>query len=195
MNTNELSPEKSIQIISEMIDKSRKDFEKDSGTPMIIWGAVVTIASIIIWYVLKTTSNPYWNLLWFTIPIVGYPFNYFLYYKKQEKRAKNYLNSAIATIWGCFGIIATLIPIIACTLFHEAMMFLTSWITIILGFASALTGLLMKNHWITLSGFVVAIAGGIVSVFLDNSNIPLLMGGAALITLLIPGIILNLKKK
>lgn len=178
-----------------MLEKSRKDFEKDSGTPMIIWGAVVTIVSIIIWYVLKATSNLYWNLLWFAIPLVGYPFNYFLYYKKQEKRAKNFLNNAIATIWGCFGIIATLLPIIACTLFHEAMMFLTSWITIILGFASALTGLLMKNHWITMSGFVVAIAGGLVSVFMDYSNIPLLMGCAALITLLLPGIILNLKKK
>ena len=114
---------------------------------------------------------------------------------ESEKRAKNFLNNAIATIWGCFGIIATLLPIIACTLFHEAMMFLTSWITIILGFASALTGLLMKNHWITMSGFVVAIAGGLVSVFMDYSNIPLLMGCAALITLLLPGIILNLKKK
>lgn len=195
MNTNELSPERSIQIISEMVEKSRKDFEKDSGTPMIIWGAVVTFVSIIIWYILKISSNPYWNLLWFTIPIIGYPLNYFLCYKKQEKRAKNFLNSAIATIWGCFGVIATLLPIIACTLFHEAMMYLTSWITIILGFASALTGLLMKNYWLTISGFIVTIAGSLASIIIESMDIALLMGCAALITLLIPGIILNLKKK
>lgn len=36
METNELTPEKSLQIINEAIEKSRKDFEKNSGSPMII---------------------------------------------------------------------------------------------------------------------------------------------------------------
>ena len=45
METNELSPEKSFKIINEAIEKSRKDFEKDAGSPMILWGAVVLVFS------------------------------------------------------------------------------------------------------------------------------------------------------
>lgn len=195
MRTNELSPEKSIQIISEMVEKSRKDFEKDSGTPLIVWGTVVTLVSVMVWYVLKVTVEPYWNLLWFSIPVIGYPASYFMCRKKQEKRAKNFINSTIGAIWGCFGVVATLLPLIACTLYHEALVYLSSWITIVLGFSSALSGLLLKNYWIAMGGFVVAVAGSMASIAMEAVDLPLLMGGAALITLLIPGIILNGKRK
>ena len=36
METNEMTPVKSLQIINEAIEKSRRDFEQDAGTPMIV---------------------------------------------------------------------------------------------------------------------------------------------------------------
>ena len=36
METNEMTPEQSLQVISDAIAKSRKDFERKAGTPMIL---------------------------------------------------------------------------------------------------------------------------------------------------------------
>lgn len=63
MEANDMTPEKSLQLISEAISKSRRDFEKNSGTPMIIWGITLMVFSLIIWLILRTTGNPLWNLL------------------------------------------------------------------------------------------------------------------------------------
>jgi uncharacterized membrane protein (DUF106 family) len=62
MEANDMTPEKSLQLISEAISKSRRDFEKNSGTPMIIWGITLMVFSLIIWLILRTTGNPLWNL-------------------------------------------------------------------------------------------------------------------------------------
>lgn len=63
METNEMTPEKSLKIISEAIARSRRDFEKNAGTPMILWGAVVLIFSMAVWILLKQTDNQSWNYL------------------------------------------------------------------------------------------------------------------------------------
>ena len=71
METNEMTPEKSLKIISEAIARSRRDFEKNAGTPMILWGAGVLVFSMAVWILLKQTDNQSWNYLWFGIPVVG----------------------------------------------------------------------------------------------------------------------------
>jgi hypothetical protein len=63
METNEMTPEKSLQVISDAIARSRKDFEKNAGAPMILWGVVVLVFSIVIWLLLRSTENHMWNIL------------------------------------------------------------------------------------------------------------------------------------
>ena len=63
METNGMTPEQSLQVISDAIAKSRKDFERNAGTPMILWGVIVLIFSIVIWLLLRTTDNLMWNFL------------------------------------------------------------------------------------------------------------------------------------
>ena len=53
MDTNEMTPEKSLQVITEAISRSRRDFEKNAGKPMILWGVIVMIFSFITWGVFK----------------------------------------------------------------------------------------------------------------------------------------------
>ena len=68
MEANSMTPEKSLQIISEAIAKSRRDFEKNAGTPLVTWGVIVLLFSILVWFILQETGNMNWNLLWFGIP-------------------------------------------------------------------------------------------------------------------------------
>lgn len=195
MNTNELSPEKSLQLISGMIAKCRKDFEKNSGTPMNIWGITVTAVSIVIWLLLRESGNGLWNLLWFAIPAIGYPLSYIIIGRKAEKRAKNFLNEAIGHVWQIFGICSMLLASLTCLFFNEALPVLTSLIILILGFSTTVTGMFLKNYLIACGGFITAIAGSILAVILPHIAHPLILAGAAIISLVIPGIILNIKSK
>lgn len=195
MNTNDLTPEKSLQLISGMIAKSRKDFEKDSGTPMNIWGLTVTAVAIAIWILLKETGNGTWNLLWFAIPAIGYPVSYLMIGRKKESRAKNFLNESIGHIWKIFGITSMLLAAVAVLFFNEMLPVLTAMTILILGTSTALTGMLLKNYYIASGGMIVAIAGTVLAIILPRIAGPLILAGAAIVSLIIPGIILNIKSK
>lgn len=195
MITNEFTPEKSLQLISDVIEKSRRDFEKNSGTPMILWGGIVLAVSVVIWLLLYRTGNGAWNYLWFVIPVAGWPVSYFLIGRKEEKRAKNFLNEAIGQVWLLFGAVSTLLAVLVCFVFPDLRPLLTLMIILILGFSTALTGMLLKNHVITAAGAVVAVAGSILAVLLPPLSWPLLLGGSSFAALVLPGIMLNLKRK
>ena len=45
MEMNELTPEKSICLISEIINQSRKDFKIKAEVPFLLWGAIVIVVS------------------------------------------------------------------------------------------------------------------------------------------------------
>ena len=68
MESNELSPEKSLQIISDVIATSRRNFEKESGCKLLIWGIGVAVTSAIVYLLYLKTGNPAWNFLWFILP-------------------------------------------------------------------------------------------------------------------------------
>lgn len=195
MNANNLTPEKSLQIISEIIEKSRKDFERNSGTPMVVWGISVMAVSAAVWLMLQRTGNAYWNYLWFAIPVLGYPLNWLFSGRHDEKRARSFLNDAIGYVWILFGMVSVLLALIACFLCNEAMPLLTPLIVSLLGFSAAATGMLLKNRVIAVGGLAVSVAGPVLSSVLEWNDMALLMGGAALVSLLIPGIMLNMKKK
>ena len=44
----ELTAERSIEIIRETIEKSRRDVERQAGTPLIVWGSLVAFTAVII---------------------------------------------------------------------------------------------------------------------------------------------------
>lgn len=194
MNTIEISPEKSLQIISEMIEKSRKDFEKNSGTPMIVWGTVVCAVSVVIGWLLISSGNQYWNFLWFSIPAIGYPVYYFFCRKNEEKRARSLINDLTGVLWASYGLISVLIALIACFIFKEAIGYISPMVILLLGFSSMLTGLFVKNYSIAAGGLITAIAGSILSIALSPVYMPFVIGGAAMVSLLVPGIVLTLKK-
>ena len=95
METTELTPEKSLQIINDAIEKSRKDFEKDSGLPMILWGAVVLVFSLAVCIMINLTGNLNWNLLWFGIIVVGWPLSAILLKDKCKSGGKSFISHTI----------------------------------------------------------------------------------------------------
>ena len=103
METTGLTPEKSLQIINEAIEKSRKDFEKNAGSPMIIWGSVVFIFSIAVWVMLTLTGNLNWNFLWFGIPVIGFPLTSILLKGKCKEGGESFISKTLGQIWAAYG--------------------------------------------------------------------------------------------
>lgn len=203
MENNELNPEKSLQIISEAIRRSRREFEKNAGTPLIIWGVSIFLLSLVVWLVWKSTGNPAWNFLWFSTIILWIVFSIIGKKKEKEVKTKNFLGEIIGYVWISYGIFAIGISAVSCFIFSSnsglniylSSAFLVMIIGILLGFSAMITGLLVKNLWIVIAGIINGLGTPIAFGFLDDADLTLLIGIASLITLLIPGIILNLQSK
>lgn len=185
-----MTPEKSLEVISEAIAKCRKDFEKNSGTPMIIWGIIVLIFSIAVWLTVKTTQNPLWNFLWFAVPVVGYPLTYLATRKSDIKGAKNFINETLGHIWIVFGIFATTIALV---LSFIAPQYMGAIIIALMGYATTVTGTTLKNGYIIAGGIITGIGGVIGLCALNTFDATLIFAVAAILSLIIPGIMMNRK--
>ena len=84
-NNNELTAERSLEIIKRQIEQSRKDTEKNSGTSLIVWGSMVFITALIVWYLWSTTGKGVWGFLWFAMAFIGWML--MIWQGKKEKRS------------------------------------------------------------------------------------------------------------
>lgn len=188
METNELTPEKSLQIINEAIEKSRKDFEKNSGSPMIIWGSVVLIFSIVILLLLKMTGNLSWNFLWFGIPVLGWPLSSLLLKGKCKNGGKSFISNTIGQVWITYGIFATVLSVVFAFMAPQFTGYITA---VLLGFSAVMTGLILKNVYITAGGFITGLGCTVALFFANNEIIPLFFAIASILNLIVPGIMMN----
>lgn len=188
METNEMTPEKSLQIINDAIEKSRKDFEKNAGTPMIFWGSVVLVFSIVVWIMLSLTGNPQWNFLWFGIPVIGYLLYSFLFKGICKNGGKSFISRSVGQIWIAYGIFATVLSAVFAFIQPQ----LTGYLTVsLLGFAAVMTGQILKNNYIRVGGFITGLGCTIALFFFQNNFAPLCVAIASIINLIIPGIMMN----
>lgn len=193
MESNELSPEKSLQLISDMISKSRTDLSKTTGKPFLIWGFCVLTTSLLVWITWSQTGNPKWNLLWYAMIVAGGGLSLLLQRKRSkrgEKRtARTFIGSAIDTTWILFGCISCSVAVINIFVAIPVLLY----ILLLMGFATALTGSLLKRPAIIACGVAsilvcIPLGAGFWNMGPDST---LAMSLSALISLVIPGFILN----
>lgn len=190
METNEMTPERSLQIISDAIEKSRRDFEQNGGRPMILWGIVVFVFSVLTWGVVKLTGDASWNMLWFGVPVVGIALTSLLIGKDRPKPAKNFTTKIFVHVWTIYGIFATALAIAFSILAPENIAFAT---VILMGFSTAMMGLILNSNWIVAGGLVTGIACPILLFLVKSEDLNLLFALIAL-DLIIPGVMMNRKK-
>lgn len=193
MENLEMTPEKSLKIISEAISRSRKDFEKSAGTPLIIWGAIVLAYSIAIWILRKNTGDINWNYLWFGIPVTGYPIAHILLKKEKHETNSSFIGKTLGHIWITYGIFATVLAAVFTFISPLYVGVIGCLTAVLLGFATTMTGNILKNTLITAGGFITGIGCTVALFYINESDAPLLFAIAALVDLLIPGIAMNRK--
>ena len=183
-----MTPEQSLKVISDAIAKSRKDFERNAGTPMILWGVIVLIFSIVIWLLLRTTDNLMWNFLWFGIPVAGWPLSHLFLKNKEIRGARNFVNDTIGQIWIGYGIFAVATAVALSFVAAEHIGAIT---IVLLGYGAAMTGMVLKNRFITIGGFITGIGGAVALCVFRTYDATLVFSVASVVSLILPGIMMN----
>jgi len=189
MENRKLNEKESLDLIAKMIQNTQNKLEEKSGKPFLIFGYIIIVTALIIWYLLHTTGNYLWNSLWFVTPFIGWPLAYRA--RSQKKYITTYIDRIINYLWIMIGITI----IIACGftlvfLDMESLFFAA----LILAMGATLTGIIIRFKPIIITGFI-GMAISPVILFMHHRDQILVFAAMALIVMVIPGHILNYKSK
>lgn len=198
-----LSAENSLRIITETIERSRNAIAKNTGKPLILWGSLVTVTSVIIWALWSKTGTPMWNLLWFAMTAIG-AFGTMLIMRNQERVPESETKRILGSIWKWFGIFSiglyALLWVVALILYASGettvlRVDLTLIIALMMGLCGAISGAVMKMKSVSAAA-CVATALAVLLVLLVPDGSPLQILSFAIlgvIALIVPGIIFQKK--
>lgn len=198
---NEMTVERSLEIISRHIEQSRKDITKNAGLPMILWGVMTIVTGCIVGYMWKTTGSANWNFLWFFMAIIGWVIMLWMSHKEKRKKLPvTFMSQVMSSLWLAFGIFASALAILLYVMapfaFSTRIVYIsyTPIIILLIGVCTTATGLILKQGWITAGGIIGGLAGAALAYSLPGPYEAFVMAGVALVTLLIPGIMINGRK-
>lgn len=200
METNEMTPAESLKLIENTIEQSRKDMAARSGDSILWWGCLVFVTSLIVNF-LWLRLGPVWNLLWFAMTIVGFGGHYFIKRHRATKALPtSFVGKMTGYIWFSFAIFALSIVFIDdisinCGGFScKSVLPISATILMLMGLSSTATGLILKEKWLALIGAVSCIVFATLSLMFAMYQM-YYIAGAALFTLVLPGVCLNLKNR
>jgi len=189
MEAKNLNEKESLELISQMIRSSRLKLENGNGMPFLIWGYTTFIVSLLVYFLVNTTGDYHYHWFWFLIPVIG-SIGMFIFQKGNVKHARNFIDRVVGNIWLVNGSAAFLISFCA---FYFRIPILSIMI-LLMGMATALTGLVIKFKPFILSGFL-GMASCVVPFFMKGNEQIIVFGVIFLVMMVIPGHILNLKSK
>ena len=186
----EMTAQESLALITETFNKSRKDILRSSAKYFLLWGALLTVFSLVIYLLWHLTGKPQWNFLWFAMPAIGYPLAA-LTGRYNHTLPQNEVSKMLGGVWGVFGAFAITLSAIAIFL---VPMHVTLIIVIIMGLAECMSGVLLKNWPVIVAGFLLGV-GGAVFAMLVKGEAQLLIFTLGGILLLVTGLIMKLQYK
>ncbi len=164
----EMTAQESLSLISETMNNNRKDIVRSSGKYFVLWGILLTVFSLLVFILWKTTGKAEWNNLWFALPAIGYPLARLVKNKDKSARAENYISRINGGIWGAFGVFACSIALftVLYSQFGNSQVTaivlgatLTAQIVLLFGIAETISGIVLKNRVIKIAGWITGIGG------------------------------------
>jgi hypothetical protein len=186
----EMTAQESLKLITETFNKSRKGILLNSAKYFLLWGALLTVTSLVIYLLWHLTGKPQWNFLWFAMPVIGYPLAA-LMGKYDVAVPQNEVSKMLSGVWRVFGALAVTLSAVAIFL---VPMNVSLIIVIILGLAECMSGVLLKNWPVIICGFLLGV-GGAVFAMLVKSEAQLLVFTLGGVLLLVTGLVMKLQNK
>ena len=200
---NEMTAQQSLSLITETLNNSRKEITRSGGKYFILWGCLLTLFSLLVYCLWKTTDQAAWNNLWFAMPVIGFIVARIIRRGDSTGRVQNDVSRILGGIWASFGIFA--LAISAFTVIYTQCspnplgaiavgVGLTAEIVLLFGLAECISGVALKNWVIRIAGLVTGV-GGLILYYVANSNKEqLLIFTFAGIVLAVTGLIMKNQK-
>ena len=186
----EMTAQESLRLIAETFNKSRKGILRNSAKYFMLWGAMLTVISLVIYLLWHLTGKPDWNFLWFAMPVIGYPLAA-LMGKYDVAVPQNEVSKMLSGVWRVFGAFAVTLSAVAIFL---VPMNVSLIIVIILGLAECMSGVLLKNWPVIICGFLLGVCGAVFAM-LVKSEAQLLVFTLGGVLLLVTGLVMKLQNK
>lgn len=162
-NENNITAQQSFSIITEMVNNSRRSILQNSAKHFLLWGALLTIMSLVIYETIHITRNPIWNLLWFAMPLIGFPMAHFI--GKKTMVPQNIISRQLHGVWLAY---CAFVVVISAVFMFIAPQNLTLVIIMAFGFAECVSGIILKNWSVIVSGFILGVGGAIAAIMLRS---------------------------
>lgn len=104
MEERKMTEKESLELITSMIQNTRKRMELGAGNVLMSWGYVTTIVALVVGVGYFLSGSVVWFWVWFAIPVIGGYLHYIL--AKRKERAtlvKTVVDSYISGIWAVNG--------------------------------------------------------------------------------------------
>ncbi len=188
MQEEKFSPQDSLNLISETINKAKASYH-DKGIGPILWGCVITVCSLVSFYASKYNINWLYNI-WFLTIIAVVPQIIISAKEKKEKKFVSFNDVATSAIWITFGFSMLVLSILENVLrakydlgMHSAVYML------VYGVPTIITGLICKLKPMVIGGILCWVFA-IASTFFPYPYPLLFMAASAIVAWLIPGLLL-----
>lgn len=102
MEDKKLNEKESLELITQMIQNTRRNLDAGSGNIFLVWGYASVLITLVVWAGLQLTKNPVWMWGFWGIPVVGYMLT-FLLMRKRQKPIISYVDAVLKRIWWILG--------------------------------------------------------------------------------------------
>ena len=167
---NNLTAERSLEIITEQIAQSRKTVSKEVGQSLFISGLCIMGIAILITICILLTGNMLFYLLYALIPVLVIGIDH--YVKKDKPKAPvSLVGNMVDKTWQTFGIFAFSFCVFA--ILFDFLMGRTEspeiyariaihpfrTILLLMGMAITITGYILKSRWLVWCGIIGGLGG------------------------------------
>lgn len=192
MNTEELNEKESLELIARMIRNTHDNLESRGGKTMLINGYTTFFTSLVIYFLVIYTQNPYYQFLWFTIPVVGLTWKY-LDRRSHPQKVTTYIDRVVGYVWIVAG---TIVWLSACAAFFSvfSMLPILFVVALMINAATVITGLVIKFKALTIGGSLGILLSFSLLIIFGLKSI-LIFALIFLLCMIIPGHILQYAEK
>lgn len=166
---NNMTAERSLEIITEQIERSRQIVAKDTGELLYISGLCIIGISILVGLCIYFTTNMAFYILYILLPAIIYGANRFV--KRNKPQAPvSFIGYLVDKTWHTFGtfaillfVLVSLFPFVTGQEGPEILQHLNiapfRTILLLMGMTIAITGYILKKKWMIVCGIFGGIAG------------------------------------
>lgn len=193
MEDKSMDEKESLELITQMIQNTRRNLDTGSGNLFLLWGYVGVLVTLTVCAGVYLTKSLVWLWGFWGIPLIGYSWMPLLL-RKRPKTVKSYIDKVLDQVWMIDGLVCMIVALGAIyTNRYEIILPLTA---ILMSLGSLMTGCIIR--YTTFFIFpAIGFAWGMKHLFdaLDGESSILWFTGTVILALIIPGHILNNKAR